>query len=141
MEIYVWQCASKTGHRKTTQVIPSLHLLFKQDHLLSSAMTSALCRFRKLKALKCKPSVQLHCMLQQPTQMIEALLPLNCLVSCLVLHVVWSVHVRVCTCYSLVHACAYAGPLLHLLYGHEMERYTKHCNVNKMVDSSWTWSR
>ena len=31
-------------------------------------------------------------------------------VSCLVLHVVWSVHVRVFTCYSLVHACAYAGP-------------------------------
>ena len=29
------------------------------------------------------------------------------LVSCLVLHVVWSVHVRVRTCYSLIHACAY----------------------------------
>ena len=35
------------------------------------------------------------------------------LVSCLVLHVVWSVHVRMCICYSLVHACAYVGPLLH----------------------------
>ena len=34
-------------------------------------------------------------------------------VSCLVVHVVWSVHVRVCTCYSLVHTCAYAGPSLY----------------------------
>ena len=39
--------------------------------------------------------------------------------------------------HSLVHACAYAGPLLHWLYRYERERYTKHCNVNKMADSSW----
>ena len=30
-----------------------------------------------------------------------------------VLHVVGSVHVRMCTCYSLIHICAYVGPLLH----------------------------
>ena len=38
-------------------------------------------------------------------------------------------------CATIVHACAYAGPLSHELYRCEIEKYTKHCNVNKMADS------
>ena len=53
-----------------------------------------------------------------------------------VVHVAGAVHIRVYIYCSLLHACAYAGPLLLELYGHERERYMKHCNVNKMVDSS-----
>ena len=78
----------------------------------------SLCQSHSLSAhamsIKCKPSAQLHCMLQQPAQMKQALLvKVHSLVSFLVWHVVWSVHVRACACYSLVHACAYAGPLSH----------------------------
>ena len=67
-------------------------------------------------ALNCKPSAQLHCMLQQPARTIIGLKFTQLgygLVSCLVLNVVGAVHVRVCTYYSLVHTCVYAGPLLH----------------------------
>ena len=39
------------------------------------------------------------------------------LVPCLGLHVVGSVHIDVCTYYSLLRAYAYAGPLSHKLYG------------------------
>ena len=57
----------------------------------------------KWKALKCKPSAQLHSMLQQPAQTIQALAQLGySLVSCLVFHAVESVYVGVCTHYSPV---------------------------------------
>ena len=51
-------------------------------------------------------------------------------------YVAGAVHIHVCIYCSLLHVCAYAGPLLLELYERETERYTKHCNVNKTVDSS-----
>ena len=54
-----------------------------------------------------------------------------------VVHVAGAVHIHVCIYCSLLHACAYTGPLSLELYGCETERHTKHCNVNKMVDLSW----
>ena len=53
-----------------------------------------------------------------------------------IVHVAGAVHVRVCMYCSLLHVCAYVGPLSHWLYGRETERYTKHCNANTMADSS-----
>jgi len=82
-------------------------------------------------------------MLQQPAQMIEALLPLSWAIVYLGLHAVWSVHVCVCTCYSYspVHACAYIGAIIALAVRTYNGEYTKHCNVNKMANLSWLGPR
>ena len=68
---------------------------------------------RVQKALKCKPSAQLHCMLQQPAQMMQALLFLvhsslgysQEVVICLVLHVSGSGYACI---RSLARGCGFA---------------------------------
>ena len=82
----------------------SFHVVFKGGmHTAISASGNHHVLLETWKALKCKLLVQLHCMLQHCCHSIG--------LQSSVLHVVWSVHVHMCT--SLVHACAYIGPLSH----------------------------
>ena len=63
------------------------------------------------------------------------------LVSCLVLHVVGSVHVHMCTyCTSYMHAPT-QDRFCTSFRDVKQRGIMKHCNMNKMVDSSWLGPR
>ena len=56
----VWQCASKTEHRKTAQVTPSLHLslsVFKLLNAVPSKHIAELRRMSRLKKKRCRDGV------------------------------------------------------------------------------------